>query len=813
MQQTAAEPGTVIDYYSQRKLHPRTGDVGAFNGRNSGHDISPRSSYHDDLLHPAHSLYTEEADKLPDEAGIDFEGYTQDGGLALNVGFDQDVELGTDTSASNKDADRQQGQQSRLEGQAAATAPYRTAEQQTPAGISHFPPPREVPRLAVVLMAAGTRGDVQPFIALGLQLKKCGHRVRIASHAVYREFVTSFDLEFYPLGGDPKVLSDYIVKNRGIMPGSARDAYDQYREVEFIVMSTYRACTEADTESNGAPFTAEAIISNPPTYGHIHCAEKLQVPLQMFFTMPWSPTKAFPHPLARLNELKDSRRAGLRNYLSYMAVDEFTYTGLVHVINKFRTKTLELEPIRLGNKGPHLLAAHEVPFAYCWSEALVPKPADWGPHIDVCGYCFLNEGKAMKYQPHKELKEFLAAGKPPVYIGFGSLIVDDPKKLTKIILEAAEETGQRVLLSRGWGNLGEGFDLPDTVLPLDNVPHDWLMPQCCAVIHHGGAGTTAAGLIAGCPTTVVPFFGDQPFWGAACCRMGVGPKPIPIDKLDTPSLVEALQFMVRPEVQEAAKATGKGIEQEDGLVKAVNAFHAHLPLDKMQGNKPTKQDQKAMWQDVARPHFSNFVHEAGRGAVGIVAQPVRGYKENGVKGLLIGVGKGLGGAVYHPLKGLALTAEDLGMHAVNAGLLVKTETQEQYADAKKSVGKSCFGHSETVGDEEAAGERPPSRADLAAQHELHSLAETRTAEAQKASLAEDEDEDDLEGRPIRRFAVKLSSISNHMPDITKRFARMSFSRRSKERTEIDKLPPEEQLNSTSIGIQSHVAPAEGQTLS
>jgi UDP:flavonoid glycosyltransferase YjiC (YdhE family) len=93
-------------------------------------------------------------------------------------------------------------------------------------------------------------------------------------------------------------------------------------------------------------------------------------------------------------------------------------------------------------------ACLQVPFAYCWSEALVPKPADWGPHIDVVGYCFLNEGSHMNYRPPHELKEFLAAGKPPVYIGFGSLIVDDAKKLTGIILEAAKETGQRVLLSR-----------------------------------------------------------------------------------------------------------------------------------------------------------------------------------------------------------------------------------------------------------------------------------------------------------------------------------------------------------------------------
>ncbi|KAL0052666.1 hypothetical protein WJX82_005636 [Trebouxia sp. C0006] len=748
MQQNPGNAGSAgsVDYYSTRNLHPRTGDCAAFTGRASGSDVSPRSDFHDDLLTPTSKplLESSQAYEGPTNADVELEGVTADGGFALNVGFDN-----IDQSDSSPDV------QSSLEGQVSATQPYCTAAQvegkKQPQAVL---PRAAVPKLAIVLMCAGTRGDVQPFIALGLELQKYGHRVRVASHAAYRKFVTSFGLEFYPLGGDPKVLSDYIVKNRGIMPGSARDAYDQYREVESIVMSTYKACTETDVEGDGRPFTAEAIISNPPTYGHIHCAEKLGVPLHMFFTMPWSPTKAFPHPLARLNAVKDTRAAGYRNYLSYMAVDEFTYTGLVHVINKFRVKTLGLEPLRLGNKGPHLLAAHQVPFAYCWSEALVPKPADWGAHIDVVGYCFLNEGSHMNYRPPQQLKEFLAAGKPPVYIGFGSLIVDDAKKLTRIILEAAKETNQRVLLSRGWGNLGQGFDIPETVMLLENVPHDWLLPHCCAVVHHGGAGTTAAGLIAGCPTTVVPFFGDQPFWGAACMRMGVGPKPIPIDKLDTPSLVEALLFMMRPEVQAAATETGQGIKHEDGLKKAVEAFHRHLPLQKMTTDEPVN------WH-LAKPHFVNIFSEVGRGLVGVFTEPVRGYREGGLKGTIKGVGKGLGGTVYYPLKGLALSAEDIGLHAANAGLVVKTKTAEHYAGAKKGLG-GCFSGTSTT-DEHASHDlpagRPASRADLAAEHELNPLADVRESEAEEDyEDAVSRSEEERQSQPFRRrFGVRFAS--------------------------------------------------------
>eukprot|EP00891_Asterochloris_glomerata_P004480 jgi/Astpho2/4480/e_gw1.00067.94.1_t len=426
-------------------------------------------------------------------------------------------------------------------------------------------------------MVAGTRGDVQPFIALGLRLQEYGHRVRLASHAVYREFVTSFGLSFYPLGGRPEVLSDYIVKNRGIFPGSAKDAYDNYSEVEDIVMSTFDSCVEPDED--GTEFVAEAIIANPPSYGHIHCAEKLGIPCHMFFTMPWSPTKYFPQPLARLNHVEDSRMIGIRNYLSYLAVDDFTWAGLVIIFNKFRVEKLGLAPIRLGNK---------VPFGYCWSEALIPKPADWGQHIDVVGYFFLNESTRMTYNPPQALTDFLAAGTPPVYVGFGSLLVDNPKKVTQMILDAVATTKQRLLLSKGWANLGEGCHIPDHVLLLDNVPHDWLLPQCSAVVHHGGAGTTAAGLMAACPTLIIPFFGDQSFWGGAVARRGVGPEPIPIDELTTEKLTEAFDFLKDPSAKKAAQEIAGKIATEDGVAAGVEAFHKHLPLERMATKKPLK---------------------------------------------------------------------------------------------------------------------------------------------------------------------------------------------------------------------------------
>jgi UDP:flavonoid glycosyltransferase YjiC (YdhE family) len=209
------------------------------------------------------------------------------------------------------------------------------------------------------------------------------------------------------------------------------------------------------------------------------------------------------------------------------------------------------------------------------SPALIPKPKDWADHISISGFYFLPLASA--YTPDKALMDFLEAGPPPVYIGFGSIVVDDPDAMTRMIFEAVELAGVRALVSQGWGGLGaHELGKPDSIFMLGNIPHDWLFKHVAAVVHHGGAGTTAAGVLAGKPTVVVPFFGDQPFWGSMIARAGAGPKPIPYKKLTAESLAEQLRKALAPETAIKAKELGKEMVTEQGSDLGAKYFHDGL---------------------------------------------------------------------------------------------------------------------------------------------------------------------------------------------------------------------------------------------
>ncbi|KAF3322181.1 sterol 3-beta-glucosyltransferase UGT80A2 isoform X2 [Carex littledalei] len=421
------------------------------------------------------------------------------------------------------------------------------------------------PPMNIVILIVGTRGDVQPFVAIGKSLQYYGHRVRLATHANFKEFVLNAGLEFYPLGGDPKILAEYMVKNKGFLPSTPSEISLQRKQIKDIVFSLLPACKEPDMDSR-IPFKADAIIANPPCYGHTHVAEKLDIPIHIFFTMPWTPTSEFPHPLSRVN-----LPAGYK--LSYHIVDSMIWLGIGDIINDFRKKKLNLRPVTYLRESHG--SEYDIPHGYIWSPYLVPKPKDWGPRIDVVGFCFLD--LASNYVPPETLVRWLETGDKPIYIGFGSLPVQEPEKMTRIIVEALEMTGQRGIINKGWGGLGNLSEPKDFVFTLDNVPHDWLFLKCKAVVHHGGAGTTAAGLKAACPTTVVPFFGDQPFWGERIHARGLGPAPIPVDQFSLSKLVNAINFMMDQKVKERAKEIAKGIMSEDGAMGAVKAFLKHLP--------------------------------------------------------------------------------------------------------------------------------------------------------------------------------------------------------------------------------------------
>lgn len=211
------------------------------------------------------------------------------------------------------------------------------------------------------------------------------------------------------------------------------------------------------------------------------------------------------------------------------------------------------------------------------SPSLIPKPRDWGHNISIAGFFFL--ALASSYTPSPDLVSFLEAGPAPVYIGFGSIVADNPHALTETIFEAVRMTGVRALVSKGWGGLGESVTaIPPNIFMLGNCPHDWLFERVSCVIHHGGAGTTAAGIAAGKPTIVIPFFGDQPFWGSMVARAGAGPQPIPIKKLTASNLAAAITNALEPPMLENARILGLKISEERGSDVGVKSFHDRLPL-------------------------------------------------------------------------------------------------------------------------------------------------------------------------------------------------------------------------------------------
>ncbi|KAM5356612.1 hypothetical protein ACJ41O_003258 [Fusarium nematophilum] len=442
-------------------------------------------------------------------------------------------------------------------------------------------------KLNIVIQVVGSRGDVQPFVALGAELQKHGHRVRLATHNVFDKFVRDAGLEFFPIGGDPSELMAYMVKNPGLVPSlkSLRGGDIQKKRVMVAEMleGCWHSCLQPDP-SSGRPFVADAIIANPPSFAHVHCAQAMGIPVHLMFTMPWTSTRDFSHPLANLKfgpkAVMDQRTA---NYVSYSVVEWLTWQGLGDIINDWR-KSIDLEPVPLS-EGPLLAETLQIPFTYCWSPALVGKPADWPSYIDVCGFFFR---EPPRYTPPPDLADFLAQGPPPIYIGFGSIVIDDPERMTKILVEAVRRTGVRAIISRGWSNLG-GTE-QEGIFFLGDCPHEWLFTKVSAVFHHGGAGTTACGLLNGRPTTIVPFFGDQPFWGDMVAASGAGPSPIPQKQLNADNLAEAIQFCLTPEAAAAAAELSSRMRRENGVVTAVRSFHANLPLENLRcdilGNQP-----------------------------------------------------------------------------------------------------------------------------------------------------------------------------------------------------------------------------------
>jgi len=419
--------------------------------------------------------------------------------------------------------------------------------------------------MRVTVLAIGTRGDVQPLLALAVGLQRTGrHQVRFIASDDFGALVREHGLDFCPLGLNAREL--LVMGSLGAGMESGRNTILWVWQILQTMRPTFERLME---NTWSACQGAEAILFSTMGFGAYHVAEKLGAPCYWAIPFPsLARTRAFPSvgfpPLGL---------GGAYNLWTYALAERFVQQLTARFLNRWRRERFHLPPIPPGKWPYDQLHGQPLPVLYSFSPIVVPRPPDWGEHVHVTGYWSLDP--APSWQPPARLVDFIESGPPPVYVGFGSVAHRNPRQTTQLVREALELSGQRGVLVAGWGGLA-GDDLgyrSAGLFALDSVPHGWLFPRMAAVVHHGGSGTTGAGLRAGVPSVLVPHTGDQPFWAKRVAELGVGPRPIPRRQLTTERLAAAITSAVADAGLRARAATlGERIRAEDGVARTIEVI-------------------------------------------------------------------------------------------------------------------------------------------------------------------------------------------------------------------------------------------------
>jgi sterol 3beta-glucosyltransferase len=419
--------------------------------------------------------------------------------------------------------------------------------------------------LRITILTLGSRGDVEPYVALGVGLKAAGHHIRLATHACFEPMVCDSALDFFLIAGDP----------RGTLEGEAGQKWLETGKNPFTFMNRmmdaakpfmWQVLNDYWSASQDTDLILFPVLAALPA---MSIAEKLEITALSAYLQHVHPSRSYPIAIA----VPLPSLGGMYNRVTYPVGGQLFWQFMRPLINRWRVETLNLPPYPL--KGPFReWLKRRAPCFYGFSPSVVPKAQEWGDEVHITGYWF--HETPIDWQPPASLVDFLESGPAPVFVGFGSMTGRNPEEVTAMILKALAQIRQRGLLLTGWGGLGDA-DLPDSVHKIDSAPFDWLFPHVAAVVHHGGAGTTGAGLRAGIPNIVVPFFGDQHFWGWRVQELGAGPKPIPHRKLSAEQLASAIQeSIVNKEMQSRAAKLGQQIRSEDGVANAVEAIGRYL---------------------------------------------------------------------------------------------------------------------------------------------------------------------------------------------------------------------------------------------
>lgn len=415
----------------------------------------------------------------------------------------------------------------------------------------------------IVLTTIGTRGDVQPYAALGLALKKAGYDVKLAAPENFGPWIEELGLEFRRCGPDSKAF----VTAPEIREYLDKSIFVQLRDARRIGLNFLKSITE---DIYLATRDADLIIFHPKADFSVDVAEAKNIPAIMGAFQPFTPTREFPIMILPWRTLGPwfNKASYSMIYLSRVLYNRY--------LNECRRDFLDLPPRKLLSH-PTAIGANHAPILYAFSQHVVPRPADWQKEAHITGYWLLDAQS--DWAPSAELEEFLSRGAPPIYIGFGSMPLKDPRAAGRMITEALSDVGARAVMARGWADLipGECAHGNRNIFLIGEAPHEHLFPHMAGVVHHGGAGTTAAGLIAGCPTLVCPFLVDQPFWGLRIEDLGAGPAPLPPKKWTRDKLARSFQKLIETQVyRQNAAGLSQKIKSEDGCARAIELIRTYL---------------------------------------------------------------------------------------------------------------------------------------------------------------------------------------------------------------------------------------------
>jgi sterol 3beta-glucosyltransferase len=419
----------------------------------------------------------------------------------------------------------------------------------------------------LVIATSGSRGDVQPYLALARRAQRDGLRVSLATHEVFRSWVESHGITFRPLFGDPVGMLSAPGAREWLATGSrwgmlkfAREFRRAFRTLADGMLADLATVTaDADIIVHGMVCMAAA---------QLHAVRG--TPVMGGWLAPLTPTRAFPVSGFTYRE-PTSAWDERRNWISHRVGEQLLWQSSRTAVNRWRLHSLGAAP--LGFFGPFSAQrTRDYPVCYAYSQAVLPRPTDWPEWIAPTGWWYLDDPT---FVPSPALQAFLVAGDAPIAIGFGSMTPQDSEWLTQLVLEASARAECRAILLQGWGTLGHA-GLPSTVHVERDVPHSWLYPRCRAIVHHGGAGTTGAAVRSGMPSLIVPLGFDQQFWGSRLHALGVSPAPIRRRELTVPLLAAALRRMQTDcAMRDAAAGLGLLVQAEDGTGEAVARIVSH----------------------------------------------------------------------------------------------------------------------------------------------------------------------------------------------------------------------------------------------